>query len=411
MGCFNTTGFISKLPIRCGDRVVCFIVTENAVRNLHELYIPDALIAPWGLPVRGKYDDYGSVEDIDRNFNVEIIEKITGTTVEKVFKAVERCLYGHSLEDNIKYWERADKEMGEHGHEQHEADKYYPLRKLYGFLHSEKSTKDYLKEMLAKDTEHSEEDKKRLLDMIEEESAEEENKKLPGFALLFEHEAIYDEITSKDIKWGWSWDAIDMNEAFNSHLKILDLEDEARKIIRDIEATDESKDTDKYDSTGMSQKKKTFPNIFDSFYWDHSPLSTEINIYTSVYQQKEFGIPGCPTKEQFDRLTEIKNELEELYEHNISFSGTSMGRSKMFMMQFKMLGYENYRKMLTECREETVRFIKLMIWLTSMPMVINPSKTCDQDYNPRGFIELYDYLHQFAEWYFEEDIREEENED
>lgn len=412
MGCFNTTGFISKLPIRCGDRVVCFIASENPDRNLRELYLPDALIAPWGLPVRGKYDDYGSVEQIDRDFNVEIIEKITGAKVEDVYKAVERCLYGHSLEDNIKYWERADNEMSAHGSEweQHEAEKYYPLRKLYGFLYNEKSTKDYLREMLSEDTEHSEEDKQRVLDMLEDESAEDENKKLPGLVLLFEHETVYDEITSRNIGWGWSWNEKDMNEAFDGHLRILDLEDEARKIIKDIKATDTDVDaeTDKFNSTGMKWMKNTFPNIFDSIYWDRSPLRTEIDVNTMVFQKKEFGLPGCPTEEQYNRLVEIKNELEVLYEDNISFSGTSMGRSKMFMMQFKMLSYESYRKMLTECRVETIRFIKMMLWLARMPMVINPSKSGDQEYDARGFVDFYSYLHKFAEEYFEESLREEE---
>ena len=75
-----------------------------------------------------------------------------------------------------------------------------------------------------------------------------------------------------------------------------------------------------------------------------------------------------------------------------------------------MLRKDTYRKMLVEERDEIVRFVKLMIWLSRMPMVITPSKTGDQEHNPRGFVELYDYLHKFSEKYFEEDIKQEEYE-
>ena len=111
MGCFNSTGFISKLPIRYGDRVVCFIALEN-IHGIsgHSLYYPDSVVAPYFLPVRGEYDDYGSVYEVDRTPIVDFIEKRCDCGIEEVLKAVERCLYGDTLNDNIEYWSKDGKE-------------------------------------------------------------------------------------------------------------------------------------------------------------------------------------------------------------------------------------------------------------------------------------------------------------
>ena len=371
MGCFNTTGFISKLPIRCGDRVVCFIASENPDRNLRELFLPDALIAPWGLPVRGKYDDYGSVEQIDRNFNVEIIEKICdGTDIEQIYKGVERCLYGDdgNVDSNIKYWKDNKEEL----------KLYKPLLKLYG------DSKDYIK---------------KINKMIGS-----KYKTQPSIFLLFEHEAIYDEITSKDIKWGYSWEeGTDINVLIEHQDRMMDLEDEASEIIDVICGIDDmigEKDTLKI-LTG-------YPNIFSRRHIEYSPLKFSIDLIIKESEEKKSNRKNPPTPEQIERLTAIQSELEELYRNTICFGGE--GRSVLFMKEFDMLRKDTDRKMLVDERDEIVRFVKLMIWLSRMPMVITPSKTGDQDHNPRGFVELYDYLHKFSEKYFEEDIKQEEYE-
>lgn len=104
MGCFNSSGFISKLPIRHGDRVVCFIGLYNLEGRPDGLYEPDELVRPYFLPIRGKYNDYGSVENIDRTYVVSLFEKYAGVSVEDLLAAIERCRYGKTINENIKYW-------------------------------------------------------------------------------------------------------------------------------------------------------------------------------------------------------------------------------------------------------------------------------------------------------------------
>ena len=107
MGCFNSSGFISKLPILGGDKVVCFIALENEDGiSGHSLYYPDSVVAPYFLPVRGEYNEYGSLYNVVKSPIVDFIEKRCECSIENVLNAVERCLYGETLGDNIEYWSK-----------------------------------------------------------------------------------------------------------------------------------------------------------------------------------------------------------------------------------------------------------------------------------------------------------------
>ena len=155
MGCFNSSGFISRLPIRAGDRVVCFIgLTPDGV-NGHDLYDPDALVQPFFLPIRGSYDDYGSVCNIDKTPITEMYEKYSNMPIESLLESVERCLYGTTIDDNLAYWSK--------NHDEEEVKMYQGL-------------KDFI-------------DKARI------------EKARP--VLMMEHEEIYDKITENFVESGW----------------------------------------------------------------------------------------------------------------------------------------------------------------------------------------------------------------
>jgi len=73
MGCWSETCGFSHLPINHGDKVMCFVIRENrygdpskrkATQNYCYPYDP---FEPYLLPVIGKYDDYGCVEEVKDN--------------------------------------------------------------------------------------------------------------------------------------------------------------------------------------------------------------------------------------------------------------------------------------------------------------------------------------------------------
>jgi len=131
MGCWNATCGLSQLPIHHGDHVVGFLLEGrgNSGRNEGHLgaggycYSTD-LFAPLFIPVFGKYDDYGSIEDIKGSkILVDFFNK------EKTFKLVpdrgdEAVKKPETAKEFIRYVERGqygilkDNTMISHGLEQ-----------------------------------------------------------------------------------------------------------------------------------------------------------------------------------------------------------------------------------------------------------------------------------------------------
>lgn len=92
MGCFNSSGFISQLPIKYGDKVVCFIATSAVGNNISApvgLYYPGSLVTPYFLPIYGEYNDYGYLENIEENRITQMICKYAEeTNLETLLKNI-----------------------------------------------------------------------------------------------------------------------------------------------------------------------------------------------------------------------------------------------------------------------------------------------------------------------------------
>lgn len=95
MGCFNVACTVSNLSIGHGDEVV-FIPLKaeedyessnnlnERLTNDHMLIYSDCLYKPTMLPIKGEYNDYGSIENIIRDENVIHLEKVYGISIEKI---------------------------------------------------------------------------------------------------------------------------------------------------------------------------------------------------------------------------------------------------------------------------------------------------------------------------------------
>lgn len=91
MGCFNTTGFISQLPILGGDKVVCFIALAPNYTGPNGLYSPSALAAPYFFPIYGKYNEYGYLEDVQETFVTNLLVKYSKEkSIEELLKKICR---------------------------------------------------------------------------------------------------------------------------------------------------------------------------------------------------------------------------------------------------------------------------------------------------------------------------------
>jgi hypothetical protein len=94
MGSFNVACSVSNISICSGDPVA-FIPLEMAKYPYkigdgnHMLIYSTCFYAPATMPMFGKYDDYGGVEDIIRDKNLGIIEKFFGKTIKRIRNASE----------------------------------------------------------------------------------------------------------------------------------------------------------------------------------------------------------------------------------------------------------------------------------------------------------------------------------
>lgn len=122
MGCFNITGFHTKLPITYGNEVFGIIgIHKN--RSKRNEFSPGRIFTPIALPIFGTYDDYGSIDDIKRDSNTELIEKITGVTIEEFIHIIDNYTvkrygceepYNKIKEKLIKYLKKDFFEYGDY---------------------------------------------------------------------------------------------------------------------------------------------------------------------------------------------------------------------------------------------------------------------------------------------------------
>lgn len=98
MGCFNKIGFISGLPISAGDDTVLIFMLKN--KHAEDMrggvvYSTD-WFQPAFLPVYGKYDDYGKIEDIVESTATKYLEMFFGQTIESIIDNVDDLAVGRS---------------------------------------------------------------------------------------------------------------------------------------------------------------------------------------------------------------------------------------------------------------------------------------------------------------------------
>jgi hypothetical protein len=80
MGCWNGTCMISNLPIMGGEDVKLVILKKNKysdvnIENSSSYTYGTDILMPLFLPINGKYNSYGAVEDIVEDWNSDLIMK------------------------------------------------------------------------------------------------------------------------------------------------------------------------------------------------------------------------------------------------------------------------------------------------------------------------------------------------
>lgn len=89
MGCFNMVGFYSNLPIKANDDIVYFICASYGKLDDRNVLEPNSIIEPICLPIFGKYNEYGSIDDIVCDINVQSIERTFNMPMHEFVRIIE----------------------------------------------------------------------------------------------------------------------------------------------------------------------------------------------------------------------------------------------------------------------------------------------------------------------------------
>lgn len=104
MGCWNGTCMISHLPIECGDEIKLVIIRRNRKEDgfCGSAYCyPNGIFVPSFLPLEGTYDDYGGIENINEDWNYNIITEY----IKKNFQSIKvngKEIKNFSIEDVLE---------------------------------------------------------------------------------------------------------------------------------------------------------------------------------------------------------------------------------------------------------------------------------------------------------------------
>lgn len=100
MGCFNTNGAISNLPITYGDEAVVIIGVYTEKSYMCGALSPGYTFTPLFFPVVGKYDDYGCIENIVEDANTQYIKEFFGVDdTQKILKLIDDDMCGRYIRE------------------------------------------------------------------------------------------------------------------------------------------------------------------------------------------------------------------------------------------------------------------------------------------------------------------------
>lgn len=326
MASFNSSGFISKIPITYGDKVVCIIATVN--KNIgRELYYPDSMLSPWTFPIYGEYNDYGSINNVRRDFHVELLEKIFGTDIEKVCKGIERMVYGTNLDKCIEYCKN-DKEKTE---------LFLPLKKLYDTVNLSwmgSESKDYQ----------------------------------PHPVLLFEHVDIYEKFAARGLLYDYGHVKEVLAESRCYYLNILNMQKELTTEIRKIKSYE--------DFSVYFHSRQMFSESCILLY------SSAFSIFESTIMLKKI---RKDVKEEseikqiefvLDKIDEYKNFIKNLREF---YCYSHEGMSKLMMSFFEHISLDDTIEFLEKEKKLYLDFCGMLQEMNNVSMHIEFSHSGSQE--------------------------------
>jgi len=107
MGCFNHKCNFSQLPVKYGDRIVVVLGVKPIGPAEHMMDIdnfsPGNSFTPISVPIRGEYNDYGGIQNVDMTPGIEVLENYFDMGIEEIVDIAERVTCGCKNQEEDTY--------------------------------------------------------------------------------------------------------------------------------------------------------------------------------------------------------------------------------------------------------------------------------------------------------------------
>lgn len=240
MGCFNRSGFFSHLPLECGDEMVAFVCFGS--RNKHNCLdnCPigvNSSLTPICLPIFGKYNDYGGIEDVVDDSNYMFFQDKLQISIEWLIDFLHDK--GTLTFNEVEYFEEMKKKNELELQTVCEADNIDAKKSDWEIEEEKKNTKHMVKY-------------RNILKTLFGNYHGYYDWKDYYIAVTFEKKEIYDAIVDASKKYG-NLSKVDISSIFDKKIETI----EKLKAL--------------YDKYGLKYNDKTF-NLFIPFYRYDIPL-------------------------------------------------------------------------------------------------------------------------------------------
>lgn len=234
MGCFNRSGFFSHLPLEHGDEMVAFVCCGS--RNKHNRFdnCPigvNSTLTPICLPIFGKYNDYGGIEDVVDDSNYMFFKDKLQISIEWLIDFLHDK--GTLTFNEVEYFEKEKKKQALELYTVCEAANVDVKKSNWEIVEEQKEAENMTKY-------------RNLLKTLFESYNGYYDWKDYYIAVTFEKKEIYDAIVDASKKYGYL-----------SKVNLASIFDNKIETIEKLKAL--------YDKYGLKYNDKTF-NLFIPFY-------------------------------------------------------------------------------------------------------------------------------------------------
>ena len=235
MGCFNKTGFFSHMPITYGDEIVLFVCADtlngNTKRESTPIDCTSSGLVPVAMPFFGKYNDYGSIEDVVDDANHQYFTKKVGMTIEEFcdIMADQSGLSIESMTEAIESIKNGDKDENKYHHGTIEdlEKGINMLKTVFGFEP---------KKMTMRNSDNNNEVQAFLEKMYQDDLHRFNSASL---VCIMDHKSVYDkmvEVGKSTYSEDWVWyRPVKPEEAFDFTLNFIKISDESLDDVNPLQ--------------------------------------------------------------------------------------------------------------------------------------------------------------------------------